>query len=410
MSDKKSQSKKGKGPDRDDDDDDGSCNFDSGHHGFDMGQIAFIRLVDALIEHPKPRVVAAGRDGATSATSELFWTYTPRGGLHVEARAGFMDTQTGNGGFSLDVERDGSWRLDFGGSSKVIGRDADGNECDDGPSTPPPPPADNGYTLLQVLDANGNPTVAAVSYGPPAHHLTVDGGITWDTIQGGIGAYMIGGSGTAGGGQDGKGNCAIYTQSPGSILVDMEHGVGYGGNAESNILVNMNQVRGSLFSNVLIGAHTGSDMKSGGDNSLMISTGGDGFEMRPDGRGNVMVSTAGDDWILFDPSKGWSLGDDNIMLGFDGRAGGDFLDLTLLTKVGGALGSNFHTTAAAGYDSVTGHGDIDNYVRIVDSVDGSHVMFNASGNVATAGTEILALKFAHGLDAQTLFDNGGIRA
>ena len=59
---------------------------------------------------------------------------------------------------------------------------------------------------------------------------------------------------------------------------------------------------------------------------------------------------------------------------------------------------------------MTGHGDIDNYVRIVDSVDGSHVMFNASGNVATAGTEILALKFAHGLDAQTLFDNGGIRA
>jgi hypothetical protein len=51
-----------------------------------------------------------------------------------------------------------------------------------------------------------------------------------------------------------------------------------------------------------------------------------------------------------------------------------------------------------------------NHVRIIDSVDGGHVMLNASGSLANAGTEILALQFAHRLDVRTLFDNGGIRA
>lgn len=379
-------------------DDDDFCGIGRDHLGLNVPFPAFVKLVDALIEHPAPRHIAAGRDGTTSADSDLFWTYRPNQGLHVETRGGYLTTATGDGGFSLDVETDGSWRLKFHGSDKVLSYDADG--CN--PANPvPPPPADNEYVLLGP---------GASSYNASRGHVTVDGGLGWETVQGGVGDYMIGGTGTLGGGQDGKGNCALYSASPGSVLVDMEHGRGYGGNAEGNVLVNMNQVRGSLFSNVLIGAHTGSDLKSGGDNTLLISTGGDGFEMRPDGSGNVLVSTAGDDWVVFDPTKGWSLGDQNIMLGFDGSAGGDFLDLRLLTGATGSLGSNFHTTSAVGYDPLTGHGDISAYVRIIDASDGSHVLFNASGNVASAGTEILSLKFAHNLDARALFDQGSIWA
>ena len=94
-------------------------------------------------------------------------------------------------------------------------------------------------------------------------------------------------------------------------------------------------------------------------------------------------------------------------LATNGDVGGDFLDLRMLTDV---ARSNFRTSSAVGYDPLTGHGDIEAYVKILDAADGSHVMFSASGNVATAGTEILSLKFVHGLDAQTLFDRGNIVA
>jgi hypothetical protein len=379
-------------------DDDGCIGVDHDQLGIDMRLDAFIRQVDAIIEHPRPHAIVAGRNADTSADSDLFWTYGPAKGLHVEARPGFLTTGTGNGGFSLDVERDGSWTLTFSGSRTVISHRAGD---DDPPASPPPPPDGNETVLLPA-----GPSVYDASRG----NVTVDGGTGWDTVQGGVGDYIIGGSGTLGGGQDGQGNCALYSASPGSILVDAEHGRGYGGNAEGNVLINVNQVRGSLFSNVLIGAHTGTDLKSGGDDTLMISTGGHGFEMRPDGSGNVLVSTVGDDWVLFDPTHGWNLGDDNIMLGFDGAPGHDFLDLRMLTATGGVLGSNFHQASAVGYDPLTGHGDINAYVRVVDQADGSHVLFDASGNVQAGGTEILSLKFVHGVDAQTLFDNGAILA
>lgn len=375
--------------------DDDVCRVDFRHLGHEIPLPAFINIVEAIVEHANPRKVAAGFTGVTAEDSDLLWAYKPNRGLHVETRAGYLETATGDGGFSLDVKTDGSWRLRFHGSDKVIGHDAD-SDCP--PPAPPPPPEDNQYVLL-------SPTTR--SYNAIAGNLTVDGGTGWATIQGGVGDYMIGGTGTLGGGQAGQGNCAIYSQSAGSVLVDLENGYGYGGTAEGNVLVNMNQVRGSLHSNVLIGSHLGSDLKSGADNTLMISTGGNGFEMRPDGSGNIMVSTVGEDWILFDPTKGWQLGDQNIMLGFDPGTGGldasldahgDFLDLRMLTV---AARSNFHTSGPV---------DIDDYVRIDDAADGSHVMFDPYGNVGANGVEILSLKFVHGLDAQTLYDRGNILA
>jgi hypothetical protein len=249
-------------------DDAGICQIDFRQIGHDIPLPVFIDVVEALIENPRPHVAAVGFNAPTIEDAKLLWAYNPHGGLHVETRAGYLTTETGDGGFSLDVNRDGSWRLHFHDSDTVIGYDPDG-DCP--PDAPPPPAADNEYVLL-------DPSVR--SYNAFRGNVTVDGGTGWSTIQGGVGDYLIGGSGTLGGGQDGRGNCAIYSQSPGSVLIDMENGFGYGGSAEGNVLVNMNQVRGSLHSNVLIGSHTGSDMKSGADNTLMISTGGDGFEMQ----------------------------------------------------------------------------------------------------------------------------------
>ena len=385
------------------DDDDDFGIFGGMDHGRWMHNIglglplpAFIKLVDAILAHDPP-TIAAGENGASSATSNLFWTYAPRQGLHVEAAAGFLTTATGNGGFSLVVRPDGSWRLSFSGSDTVIGH----ADCDtDGSAAPPPPPATNEHVTLGA---------GATSYDASRGHVTVDGGAGWDTIQGGVGDYMIGGSGTLGGGQAGQGNCALYSKSPGSVLVDAENGFGYGGSAEGNVLVNINQVRGSLFSNVLIGSSSGTDLKSCGGNSLLISTGGDGFEMRPDGAGNVLVSTVGNDWIVFDPSKGWHLGDDNVLLGFDGRPGHDFIDLRMLMSASGPLHASYWTAAAVGYDPATGHGDINAYVAIQDQADGSHLLLSPAGDVQSAGTEILSLRFTHGLDVAAMLGSGALR-
>ncbi len=369
--------------------------------GRSMG--GFIKLVDAVLSLPDNSFVAAGRNGATDTSSNLFWIYGPDGGLHVRADAGYLTTQTGDGGFNLDVRADGSWSLSFDGSDTVIGHHNDPQDDQGQSALPAPAPG------LNVVNIPGSG--AAAFDGSKLPPSLINGGMGWDTFQGGVGDYMIGGSGTAGGGLSGQGNCAVYTSSPGSILVDMQNGFGYGGNAEGNVYVNMNQTRGSLFSNVLIGNAAGTDLKSGGDNSLLISTGGSGFEMRPDGSGNVLVSTVGADRVVFDPGHGWALGDDNIMLGFN-AGHGDALDLTAITngaaihlQDGTSVVSDFHSISAAGFSDATGTGDINDYLKIVDARDGSHVLFSATGDVQNTGTELIDLKFTHGLDVGSLYAN-----
>ncbi|HET6608234.1 MAG TPA: hypothetical protein VFG62_16280 [Rhodopila sp.] len=359
----------------------------------------FISLVDAVIAAPPNRFIAGGQNGPTASNSQVFWTYTPGVGLFLEAASGFLTTQTGNGGFNLFVGADGDWTLSFDGSKTVIG-------SDDKSHIKPPPAGNMSVTL----------PAGASSYNAAAGNITVNGSTGWDTIQGGVGDYMIGGSGTLGGGLAGNGNCALYSASAGPVLVDMQNGHGYGGNAEGNTLVNMNQVRGSLYTNVLIGSSSGTDIKSGGDNSILISTGGSGYELRPDGTGNILVSTVGADRINFDPTHGWKLGDQNILLGFNTQHG-DYLDLTLLLNgttipelAGGSVASNFFTTSAVDYSAATGHGNIAAYVALDDETDGTHVMFSATGQVQTAGTDILDMKFVHGLSVQNLFAHGAIVA
>ena len=391
--------------------DDDRAGINADNLGWSSSTPSFITLVDAIIAAPPSHELTAGRNGATDATSNIYWAYSRDDGLTLVAKSGFMTTAAGDGGFSLNVRPDGEWQLTFDGIRKSIGSEHFGTS----PAVPPPP----GNTLVN-LDTYNRVTLGklsadvATSFNASAGHMTVQGGTGWDTISGGVGDYMIGGSGTLGGGLAGgggaaaHGNCAVYSSSSASILVDMQNGFGYGGNAEGNVYVNMNQVRGSIGSNVLIGNSDGTDLKSGGNNSVLISTGGSGFEMRPDGYGNVLVSTVGADRVVFDSSHGWLLGDQNIMLGFNATRG-DTLDLRLLLngstikELGGATAaSNFLTSSAVGYDMSTGMGNIAKYLSIVDRADGDHVMFSATGNVASAGTDILTLSMVHGLTTQSL--------
>ncbi len=360
----------------------------------------FIAIVDAVIAAPANPFINGGENGASGSTSQVYWLYSPGVGLLLEAAPGFLTTQTGNGGFNLFVGADGKWSLTFDGSATTIGSSD---------TTPvPPPPATNTMVTLPA-----GPSY----YDASAGNITVNGGTGYDTIGGGAGDYMIGGSGTLGGGLAGNGNCAIYTDSATPVLVDVQNGAGYGGTAEGNVLVNINQVRGSYNTNVLIGAATGTDLKSGGSNSILISTGGSGFELRPDGNNNILVSTVGADRINFDYTHAWLLGDTgNTLLGWN-PSHGDFLDLSLLLGGGaikevggGSVTSDFFTASAAGYDPATGHGNIADYVGLVNEADGTHVMFSATGQVQTAGTEILDMKDVYNQNVQTLFAHGNIVA
>src|SRR4051794_15170738 len=90
-------------------DDDGGIDLDN--LGLGRSLNGFINLVDAILVIPANDVFAAGRDGATDAASKLFWVRGPGGTLLVRAAPGYLTTRTGDGGFSLVVQRDGSWSL-----------------------------------------------------------------------------------------------------------------------------------------------------------------------------------------------------------------------------------------------------------------------------------------------------------
>ncbi len=348
----------------------------------------FPRFVDALVHHPNPSLpITVGENGTSGATSTIFWEYNNATGLHLESTAGYLTTASGNGGFTMDVGTDGSWVLRFGGSGKVIFWNA-ATQTGSGPNLTAPPA---GNTLDYPLHDGSNVINETIG------HVTFDGRgapgapvASYDTVQGGVGDYMIGGTAPHLETPTGNvGDCAIYTLSAGPVLVDMQNDNGYGGNAEGNSYVDMNQVRGSLNSNVLIGNANGTDLKSGGANSVLISTGGNGFELRPDGTNNTLVSTVGADRVLFDPSHGWALGDTATLLGFN-PAHGVTIDLSL-------IGSTFHTPGA---DS-----NLADYVQLIDTASGEKVMFNGSGNVGSAGVDVLDLALVHGYSAQSLYDS-----
>ena len=324
---------------------------------------------------------ASGVVGASAATG-LSWSYNAVSGLHLTAGAGYLDTASGNGGFTLDVRPDGAWVLHFTGSNETVAYGIQWPALDHGASAalnapPGAPPAGN-----TVVDLS-----APQTYDGTAGHENIFAGDGRDIILGGPGDYMNGGGGL---------NCAAYT-GPQAVLVDLQHGHGYGGNAEGDSYVNMEQARGSAQGSILLGNSDGSDLKSGGANSVLISTGGAGTsavgvteEMRPDGPGCLLVSTVGADHVVFDPTHGWQLGDAETMVGFD-AGHGDYLDLT-----------------AAQQNWVSGQSNITDYVKLVDESDGTHVMFSPDGHVATDGSELIDLKLDHGLDVHQLYANHSI--
>ena len=157
-----------------------------------LGLRSFPTFVNTLTQHPIPWLpVAVGENSTSGSTSAIFWEYNRSIGMHLEAKPGYLTTSTGNGGFTLDVGTDGSWVLHFSGSHKTIGYDAEAYSG--GSATLPSPPTDN-TTVFAPLSGNTflDATVGHVTFdgrGSPANPV-----VGLDTVQGGVGDYLIGGT------------------------------------------------------------------------------------------------------------------------------------------------------------------------------------------------------------------------
>jgi hypothetical protein len=356
-------------------------------HDSDVGAFGNFGVASAGAPHASAACQVDTPHGAyaTSASGTMdgmSWSYTAQSGLQLDVAAGHLVNGPGDGGFTLDVRPDGAWELRFGGSDLKIGSGFEAGWMDHGPSA-----ALNEAPGAPVL---GNVDVALdtpQTYDGSAGNENIFGDPGRDIFIGGPNDYMYGGGGL---------NCAAYT-GPDAVLIDLQHGHGYGGPAAGDSYVDMQQGRGSAEGSILIGNSAGSDLKSGGADSILISTGGTGpnavgvtDELRPDGPNCLLVSTAGADNVVFDPTHGWQLGDTETMVGFN-AAHGDDINLT-----------------AAVQNWVAGQSDVADYVKLVDESDGTHVFFDPNGHVATAGTELIDLKLDHGLNLQQLYANHNI--
>ncbi len=105
---------------------------------------------------------------------------------------------------------------------------------------------------------------------------TLDGGIGDDTLIGGTGAdVLVGGDGT---------DAADYSVSFAGVVVNLETGVGVGGDAEGDKLSGIENLIGSKFNDVLIG-NAGNNVLDGGDGNDTL-VGGAGSDVLNGGMGS----------------------------------------------------------------------------------------------------------------------------
>ena len=163
----------------------------------------------------------------------------------------------------------------------------------------------------------------------------IDGGVGNDTLNGGNGDDVLSGGdgrdnlfGGAGAdlldGGEGDKDRANYRHSEEGVTVDLASGTGSGGDAEGDILFNIEQIQGSEFNDTLVGDDADNRL-IGRDGDDLLS-GGNGKDALVGGNGNdTLAGDAGDDFL-----NGGN-GDDTL-LGGDGRdnllggAGADVLD------------------------------------------------------------------------------------
>jgi Bacterial Ig domain/RTX calcium-binding nonapeptide repeat (4 copies) len=149
-----------------------------------------------------------------------------------------------------------------------------------------------------------------------------------DVIEGGAGADTIDG----GPGSD----TASYASSPSAVMVDLATGVTSGGDAQGDVLRNIENLQGSAFNDALTGDALGNVLSAGDGNDVLIGAGGS----------DLLEGGAGDDQLAGGD------GDDKLQggPGNDQLDGGPGLDTAYFS----GLWSDYTITTAGDVTDVVG--------------------------------------------------------
>ena len=141
----------------------------------------------------------------------------------------------------------------------------------------------------------------------------LEGGLGTDRLEGGLGAdRLLGGAGM---------DTVSYSGSDEAVTVDLEAGIGKRGHAEGDVIVDVENVMGSGYRDMLVGDDSANRLSGAGGNDRLSGRGGD----------DVLEGGAGADQLFGDTGKDELRGEDgNDVL--EGGAGADRLE--------GGLGSD----------------------------------------------------------------------
>jgi len=214
--------------------------------------------------------------------------------------------------FFADFVQGKVFTLRFDGSAWVATDRTSQITTDVGALTHPSSFGEDGRGNLYIVDFGGNifrltPTVASADQGDVLHGFggndMLFGGSGDDLLDGGPGADTLnGGPGT---------DTADYSSSSAAVTVNLQTGLASGGDAQGDILNDIENIQGSAFNDTLIG--------DGGANTLAGGPGAD-----------TLVGAGGND-ILFG-------GDGNDVL----IGGADSASIGATYMPAGAIGTNWH--------------------------------------------------------------------
>ena len=153
------------------------------------------------------------------------------------------------------------------------------------------------------------------------------GGAGDDMLEGGAGAdRLFGGAGV---------DWVSYAGSDEAVTVDLEVGTGEGGDAEGDVIVNFENVLGSVHGDVLGGGDGANRLSGGGGNDRLLGGGGD--DMLEGGAGaDRLFGGAGVDWVSYAGSDEAVTVDLEVGTGEGGDAEGD-----VITNIENVIGSEY---------------------------------------------------------------------
>ena len=293
-------------------------------------------------------------------------------GVTVDLNAGVGSSGEAAGDTYTDIE--GIFGTAFG---DVLTGDASDNEISgqEGNDTI------NGGDGVDLIEGNeGNDTLNGgnqndLIYGG-AGNDTLNGGSGVDLLTPGLGADTIDGGADA--------DLVDYSSSTSAVTVNLDTGVGSGGEAAGDTYVNVEAVNGSALNDTLTGDAADNELYGQGGNDLL--TGGDGKDFMDGGAGDDTIDGgAGDDAIIggagADIIDGGADDDDiNSGAGADTIDGGAGIDNVFYTDSGAGVTVNLTTGIGTG-----GNAEGDTYTNIED-VDGSLFVDTITGD---AGDNVL---------------------